>query len=171
MTDPIIFKQTDYKQSDYKQPESILVVIYCPATENCLMLQRQDDPHFWQSVTGSLEIGELPKEAAVREVMEETGVDIIGSNLSLIDAQHTVSFEIFPQFRHRYAPNVTINREHWFYLPLPTEIMPKLTEHLAYQWLPYDKAAKLTLSPNNGEAIKAIERYVDSDAEGNVCRR
>lgn len=143
----------------FKKPESVLVVIYCQTTLRCLMMQRKDDPNFWQSVTGSLENNELPIETAIREVYEETGIDIVGSNLSLIDAKHVVEFEIFPQFRHRYAPQVKINKEHWFYLPLTTEVKPMLSEHLAYQWMSIQDAANLTLSPNNREAIKKIVNY------------
>lgn len=143
----------------FKKPESVLVVIYCQTTLRCLMMQRKDDPNFWQSVTGSLENNELPIETAIREVFEETGIDIVGSNLSLIDAKHVVEFEIFPQFRHRYAPQVKINKEHWFYLPLTTEVKPMLSEHLAYQWMSIQDAANLTLSPNNREAIKKIVNY------------
>ncbi|MCX8728793.1 dihydroneopterin triphosphate diphosphatase [Gilliamella sp. B2969] len=143
----------------FKKPESVLVVIYCQITLRCLMMQRKDDPNFWQSVTGSLENNELPIETAIREVNEETGIDIVGSNLSLIDAKHVVEFEIFPQFRHRYAPQVKINKEHWFYLPLTTEVKPMLSEHLAYQWMSIQDAANLTLSPNNREAIKKIVNY------------
>lgn len=143
----------------FKKPESVLVVIYCQSTLRCLMMQRKDDPNFWQSVTGSLENNELPVETAIREVFEETGIDIVGSNLSLVDAKHVVEFEIFPQFRHRYAPQVKINKEHWFYLPLTTEVKPMLSEHLAYQWMSIQDAANLTLSPNNREAIKKIVNY------------
>lgn len=39
----------------YKRPVSILVVIYAQDTKRVLMLQRRDDPDFWQSVTGSVE--------------------------------------------------------------------------------------------------------------------
>ncbi|KFA59922.1 Dihydroneopterin triphosphate pyrophosphohydrolase type 2 (nudB) [Gilliamella apicola] len=124
------------------------------------MLQRQDDPNFWQSVTGSIEINELPFNAAIREVLEETNIDIIGQNLELIDAKHTIEFEIFPQFRHKYAPKVKMNTEHWFYLLLSHEITPILTEHLAYQWLIIDDAANLTLSPNNRDAINQIASMI-----------
>ncbi|OCF99304.1 dihydroneopterin triphosphate diphosphatase [Gilliamella apicola] len=140
----------------YKNPESVLVVIYCKSTQRVLMLQRKDDPNFWQSVTGSLEKNELPRDTAIREVFEETGIDINGKNLKLIDAKHVVEFEIFPQFRYRYAPEVKINKEHWFYLPLRDEVTPVLTEHLSYQWLTINSAANLTVSPNNGEAIGKI---------------
>lgn len=39
----------------FKLPVSVLVVIYAKDTKRVLMLQRRDDPAFWQSVTGSLE--------------------------------------------------------------------------------------------------------------------
>lgn len=137
----------------YKNPHSVLIVIYAENSGRVLMLQRQDDPEFWQSVTGTIEIGERPFQTALREVWEETGVDIIAQNLSLYDCQKAVVFEIFPQFRYKYAPDVTQNTEHWFLLGLPTEIQPQLTEHLAYQWLSVTEAMALTKSPNNAQAI------------------
>ena len=47
----------------YKKPESALVVLY-DQHHRVLLLQRDDDPTFWQSVTGALEEGEQPIEAA-----------------------------------------------------------------------------------------------------------
>lgn len=69
----------------YKRPESILVVIYARQGGRVLMLQRRDDPDFWQSVTGSLESGESPSQAAQREVKEEVGIDIVKEHLTLTD--------------------------------------------------------------------------------------
>lgn len=46
----------------YKNNQSVLVVIYTKDTNRVLMLQRQDDPDFWQSVTGTIESGEAPKK-------------------------------------------------------------------------------------------------------------
>lgn len=137
----------------YKKPESVLVVIYTESNNNVLMLQRNDDDKFWQSVTGSIEEGETPQHTAVREVMEETGIDIIGDKLTLINAAYYTIFDILPQFLPRYAPGVTKNKEHWFYLPLPTEYPIILSEHSKYQWLSYRQAAKLTKSWNNSQAI------------------
>ncbi len=139
---------------NYKHPVSVLVVIYAQDTGRVLMLQRRDDPDFWQSVTGSLEPGEAPGQAAVREVKEELGIDIPAQGLGLADCRQQISFEIFPHYRHRYAPGVTHNQEHWFLLPLPEEQRVELTEHLACQWLPPEKAAALTKSWSNREAIE-----------------
>lgn len=138
----------------YKHPVSVLVVIYARDTGRVLMLQRRDDPGFWQSVTGSLESGEQPDEAAIREVKEELGIDIPAQGLELTDCRQQISFEIFPHYRHRYAPGVTHNQEHWFLLPLPEEQTVILTEHLASQWLPANEAAVLTKSWSNREAIE-----------------
>ncbi len=138
----------------YKRPESVLVMIYAVNSKRVLMLQRRDDPEFWQSVTGSLEKDEKPWEAALREVQEETGVDIINENLELIDCQRCLYYEIFSHLRHRYAPGVTQNKEHWFSLALPEERDILLTEHLAYQWMAADEAATLTKSWSNRQAIE-----------------
>ncbi len=40
------------KDKVYKRPVSVLVVIFAQDTKRVLMLQRRDDPDFWQSVTG-----------------------------------------------------------------------------------------------------------------------
>ena len=140
----------------YKRPESILVVIYARQSGRVLMLQRRDDPDFWQSVTGSLEEGESAPHAAQREVKEEVGIDITGENLLLTDCQHCVEFELFAHLRHRYAPGVTRNLEHWFCLSLPSEREIPLTEHLAYQWLDVEQAAQLTKSWSNRQAIEEL---------------
>ena len=55
----------------HKRPESVLVVVYS-ADSQVLMLRRHEPPTFWQSVTGSLEWGEQPEQAARRELVEET---------------------------------------------------------------------------------------------------
>ena len=68
----------------YKRPVSILVVIYAQDTKRVLMLQRRDDPDFWQSVTGSVEEGETAPQAAMREVKEEVTIDVVAAQLPLI---------------------------------------------------------------------------------------
>ena len=83
---------------NYKNPNSVLVVIYAESTNRVLMLQRKDDSEFWQSVTGTLDEAETPQQAAVREVKEETGIDIIAEHLNLIDCNESVVFEIFRHF-------------------------------------------------------------------------
>jgi len=117
----------------YKLPVSVLVIIYAEDTKRVLMLQRRDDPEFWQSVTGSLEPGESALQAAAREVKEEVTIDVAREQLTLKDCQRTVEFEIFSHLRHRYAPGTERNTESWFCLALPHEREIVFTEHLTYR--------------------------------------
>ncbi|MDK2635137.1 dihydroneopterin triphosphate diphosphatase [Pantoea sp. SGAir0180] len=137
-----------------KHPVSVLVVIFAQDTGRVLMLQRRDDASFWQSVTGSLEVGETPRQAAEREVSEELSINIADEKLVLEDCHKQIEFEIFPHYRHRYAPGITHNREHWFRLALPAERDLVLTEHLAARWLEPAAAAALTKSWSNRQAIE-----------------
>ncbi len=139
---------------NYKNPNSVLVVIYAKDTNGVLMLQRKDDPTFWQSVTGSIEAEEKPIEAAKREIKEETGLQISSQKQLLVDCNQQIEFEIFPHFRYKYAPNITHCIEHWFLLPLESEQEPILSEHLAYRWVSAEEAINMTKSPNNADAIR-----------------
>ena len=138
----------------YKNNQSVLVVIYAESTRRVLMLQRRDDPDFWQSVTGSLEADETPNETAIRELWEEVRLKIEVKSTALLDCNESIEVEIFPHFRYKYAPNVTHCREHWFLLAVEQEFTPELTEHLAFQWVSPTRAIQMTKSPNNAEAIR-----------------
>lgn len=144
---------------NFKIPESVLVVIYTSDLE-VLLIERADKPGFWQSVTGSKD---SPDEAwaltAQREVQEETGID--ASLFGLRDWQISNVYEIYPVWRHRYAPGVTQNSEHVFGLCVPREIAVTLAprEHLRYQWLPHREAADLCFSASNAEAILQLPTF------------
>jgi dATP pyrophosphohydrolase len=136
----------------HKIPVSTLVVIHTPALE-VLLLERADHPGFWQSVTGSQHEGEALRETAIREVGEETGLDAARFDLAEWNLQNV--FEIYPVWRHRYAPGITHNTEHVFGLQVP-RIVPVLVaprEHLSYVWLPWKEAAERVFSWSNRNAI------------------
>ncbi len=149
----------------WKIPESVLVVIYTPALD-VLLIRRTDADEFWQSVTGSKdEVDEPLARTAAREVGEETGIDCgEGSPLAsrLVDWQVRNRYEIYPQWRARYAPGVTRNTEHLFGLCVPGRLTPTLAprEHNAWKWLPYLEAADACFSPSNAEAILLLPQFV-----------
>ena len=121
------------------------------------MIERADRVGFWQSVTGSLDRSDEDlAQAATREVFEETGiaVDQLPAD-ALRNLNHQIEYEIYPEWRFRYAPGVTKNTEHWFALQVPenTSIQLSPREHVAYEWLPFAEAALKCFSPSNGEAI------------------
>lgn len=143
-----------------KIPQSVLVVIHTPALE-VLLIERADAPGFWQSVTGSKDTEAESFEAtAVREVREETGLDARAPDHALSDWGLENVYEIYPQWRHRYAPGITHNTEHLFGLCIPRAVPVRLSprEHRNQVWLPWAEAAERCFSPSNAEAIGWLPR-------------
>lgn len=142
----------------YKQPISVLVILY----DECgkiLLLERADRPGFWQSVTGSLEHGELPRHTAMREVREETGITL--RECDLTDWHQTVTYEIYEHWRHRYAPGVTCNTEHIFsaIIPRHCQVYINPREHIAFGWYDLKEASDKVFSPSNKEALLNLPQY------------
>ena len=135
-----------------KLPVSTLVVIHTPDLQ-VLLLERADRPGFWQSVTGSQHAGEALRDTAIREVAEETGLD--AARYALTDWNLRNVYEIYPVWRHRYAPGITHNTEHVFGLevPEPGPVMLSPREHLRYAWHPWREAAEQVFSWSNRKAI------------------
>lgn len=152
----------------FKIPESVLVVIHTPACE-VLLIERADHPGYWQSVTGSKDRADEPlTETCIREVAEETGIAIGAPDVplsALRDWGLENRYEIYPVWRHRYAPGVMHNTERVFGLTvarrLPVRLNPR--EHLSHAWLPWREAADRCFSPSNAEAILQLPRFMGQD--------
>ncbi len=139
-----------------KIPESVLVVIYTPALD-VLLIERADHPGYWQSVTGSRNTpDELLRATCAREVAEETGLIVSADQFD--DWKLSRCFEIYPNWRPRYASGVTHNTEHVFGLCRPQKFEPELDarEHTRYQWRPWRDAADACFSWTNAEAIRRL---------------
>jgi dihydroneopterin triphosphate diphosphatase len=144
-----------------KLPLSVLVVIHTAALD-VLLIKRNDSMGLWQSVTGSLDsVDEALEATARREVLEETGI----KDGLLLNWQRSNVYEIYPRWRHRYAPGVTHNTEHVFSLQVeagvPVVLSPR--EHVAFEWLPWQEAAARCFSPSNTQAIlqlPSMQRWV-----------
>ena len=130
----------------FKIPESVLVVIHTPVLD-VLLIQRADAPDFWQSVTGSKdEVQETLAQTAMREVLEETGIDCepgTALHAGLRDWGLSNVYDIYPRWRNRYAPGVMRNTEHVFGLCVPegTPVTLNPREYTGYRWLPWQAAA------------------------------
>ena len=153
----------------YKQPQSVQVVIFAGggSARKYLLLRRiASHGGFWQSVTGSLELGESPEQAAVREVQEETGIE--ASIGSLIDLRLKNVFKIAPEWLNKYAAGTVYNEEVCFALKA-SEIVVRLDsrEHDEYQWAGYDESMRLLFWESSKRAFAAtnrIENQADDEA-------
>jgi dATP pyrophosphohydrolase len=135
----------------FRRPESVLIVIYTAGGE-FLLLERRKPAGFWQSVTGSLEWGEMADAAARRELIEETGI----RQGHLRNLQWTQVYEILPAFGKTYAPGVTRNLEHAFALKLLQRVPVTLSEHLQYRWLSATEAIEKASSSTDRAVIRQL---------------
>ena len=137
--------------TDYRRPESILVVVYSDDGQ-ALLLRRQRPFEFWQSITGSLFVGETHEEAARRELAEETGLHAEG-RLEYTGVSR--QFAIDPRWRDRFAAGVVENVEfEWRYrLSEIADIELCSDEHSTYRWLPVAEAAEAVWSWTNRDAL------------------
>ena len=80
---------------------------------------------------------------------------ILTPQSALFDWQYSIEYEIYPEFRHRYAEGVIHNTEHWFSVQVPEQLEVTLAprEHTAFLWLPHEEAASRCFSSSNADAI------------------
>lgn len=148
-----------YSTVQFKQPRSVQVVLFAEtsAKRQYLLLRRvASHGGFWQPVTGSLEEGETHRQAATREVLEETG--FAAREEELIELGVINTFEIAPEWRAMYSPDVTHNEEVCFALKVEKrEVRLYPLEHDAYVWEPYDRAVEMLYWQSSRRAFVATQ--------------
>ncbi len=143
------------------QHESVQVVIYREreGQREYLMLHRLPERgNFWQPVTGSIKRkrNEAPKDAARRELLEETGFDVEVKDLEYV---HTFIVEKKWSKKGMEAHAPIFNREHSYCVRVgdgPVTISPK--EHDAFEWLPFEPAFERLIWPGNRKAFQKVEK-------------
>ncbi len=107
--------------------ESVSVVVVSSARERVLVLKRtQARGGFWQPVTGRVEVGERPDRAAVRELHEETGLEL---PVQPIDTPHAFAMGALDG-----VPKVM--REYPFVARAGDDAVACLSaEHEAFEWV------------------------------------
>lgn len=118
------------RQSTVPLPEAIVAAIVT-SRRGLLITQRLDGVPPWGFVTGKIEPGESPADAAVREVKEETGLEV----------QHG---EIIGQRLHPVTQRLVIYMTARMARGAPTEVFNgDLTELTAVRWVNLAEAADL----------------------------
>ncbi|MBI2418749.1 MAG: NUDIX pyrophosphatase, partial [Ignavibacteriales bacterium] len=105
-------------------------------------------PGTWQMVSGRIETGETAVQAAMRELMEETGLV-------------PVKFWVVPKVNSFYTPdNDAVNMVPVFAAMVDVKSKVRLSdEHTDFQWAPLKKACKLLAWPGQREAANIIQNY------------
>lgn len=108
------------------------VIVYRdgPVREFLMLKRPEERGGFWQPVTGGVENGERVEDAAMRELLEETG-------FSDPLERHDFIFE-FQFFADGKAAT-----EYVFAVKMPSDAEPELTEHEEHKWCSLDEAQDL----------------------------
>ena len=139
------------------RPESIrLVKVVVHDGARVLLLHRRPERgNFWQPITGSIEEGEAPRETALRELREESGLDA-----GIRDLGVTQSFMIESQYlASRYAAPI-IASEVVFAAAADSSLPITLDaeEHDACGWFTFAEAYERIRWSDDREALEWIER-------------
>lgn len=121
-----------------------------------LFLLIRDSYRNWGFPKGHLEAGELPADAAVREVQEETGLN----ELQLAGEIETIDW--FFRFRGKLVHKIC----HFYLMRTDnTRTVPQRAEGItACRWARFDEATKLVSYANARAVLSRAHRMVVSDA-------
>jgi lipoyl(octanoyl) transferase len=140
------------------EPELRTVQVVVVRSDRKILVMRRTMPRggFWQTVTGRIERGEKPIEAARRELWEETGAR---AEVRPLEYEH--DFPLDPGITRRELVTVKWTRETAFVAYVPADFECKMApkEHDGFEWL--DAAAAYERLPYAGlrAAVRlALER-------------
>jgi lipoyl(octanoyl) transferase len=112
---------------------------------------------YWSLVSGGVESQETPREAAERELIEETGLKAEVSELPV-----ALSYSLLddpPAIRARYGPGIETVTVHPFVADAPAGWEPTLdAEHDVYRWCGLDEALELMAYDTARDALRAGAR-------------
>lgn len=104
---------------------------------------------FWQPVTGRLEAGESPAEAARRELREETGFEA-----EVLPLGYEHAFGIDPRLSGAKNNEILLAEETAFVARIPSGTVRLSAEHVEAEWLRPDEALARLSYPGLRRAVK-----------------
>ncbi len=129
------------------------IVLYCEKQGGKLFLLLHYPSGHWDFIKGRIEKNEQPKEAAIREAHEETGI----TDIKFIDG-----FEEKIQYSYQFDGR-TIKKQVIFFLAKADTMDITLShEHLDFAWLEFDAAFARTTYQNAKDLLKKSKSLVFS---------
>jgi 8-oxo-dGTP pyrophosphatase MutT (NUDIX family) len=133
-----------------KYEKSCGAVVYKADEEGTkfLLIKHINGGH-WGFPKGHVEEGENEHQTALREILEETGLEV----------------ELTEGFRYRmdYSPKENVMKEVIFFLArsVQGEVNRQLCEVEDFTWLPYDDAVKLVTHENTRQLLREAYKYLN----------
>ena len=129
-----------------------LLVVHRPGPEFLVLLRAPAGRGYWHLVSGGVESGEKPHEAALRELEEETGLS------------QPPGFEPLPlELAYRQPAGGAWITVHPFAVAAAAGWEPVLNEeHVEYRWCSEDAAVELLEYPEPQKALQHVARELQT---------
>ncbi|MFW6190243.1 MAG: bis(5'-nucleosyl)-tetraphosphatase [Candidatus Bipolaricaulota bacterium] len=138
----------DHSSKEQEKSGGVVTARRSPCSRRYLLLQHSNGGH-WSFPKGHLEKGETTKEAAVRELAEETGLR---------------PEKFIPDFREQVnygfsRGGIEVDKTVVYYLALvsPQSEVKLSSEHLDFSWLPFQETLERVTYDNDREILERAE--------------
>lgn len=126
------------------QQAGVWAIIYCSSTGNFLFGKRSalvNKPGLWNFFGGHIDPGETPRAALLRELAEEAGIELTGSDLVRVGGVSDAEIQGLGYVE-------ALRELHYFLLLTDNEIAPRLNhEHSEFRWFKPDKLPRAVNRP------------------------
>lgn len=148
-------KMEQKRKTDFR--ESAGIVVYRKSEEGkreYLLLEYGDDGH-WDYAKGGIERGESERDAAERELREETGLE----NARFIEGFRETLHYFFREKNRLISKTVV-----FFLGEVPGDARVRLSfEHSRFVWLPLEEAVQRATFKNAKEMLRKAEEFLNAE--------
>lgn len=136
-----------------RAPIQVLVILYKKEKDEILYgIGLRSTRNIWQFVAGGAEDKETPIEAAIRELSEETGINIKEEDLIVLDSKTTIPV-VNVTGTYTWGKDVFGVPEYAFAVNATNFQIKLSNEHTEFKWLEYNKAMDILTYDSNKTAL------------------
>ncbi len=136
-----------------RAPLQVLVILYKKEKDEILYgIGLRSTRNIWQFVAGGAEDKETPIEAAIRELSEETGINIKEEDLIVLDSKTTIPV-VNVTGTYTWGKDVFVIPEYAFAVDATSFQIKLSNEHTEFKWLEYNKAMDILTYDSNKSAL------------------
>lgn len=145
-----------------RAPLQVLVILYKKEKDKILYgIGLRSTRNIWQFVAGGAEDKETPIEATVRELREETGINIKEEDLIVLDSKATIPV-VNVTGTYTWGKDVFVVPEYAFAVNATNFQIKLSNEHTEFKWLKYDKAMEILTYDSNKTALWELNEKLNN---------
>ena len=135
-----------------KREFSAGVIVYHETKQHRLYLLLQYGAGHWDFPKGHIEKGEEKQEAALRELKEETGLEVT------LSEGFEQAFSYF--FKDSKTHDLVLKKVYFFVAPSTSKVVTLSYEHSDYVWLPFEQAIEKLTFKNAKELLEHVDSWL-----------